>query len=389
MKLAIDGGNPVRDTLLPYGHQWIDKEDKEAVYDALGSDYITQGPKVEEFEKKIAEYCGVKYAVAVCNGTAALHLACKVAGVQKKDDVITTPLTFAATANAIVYCQGNPIFADIKEDTLNIDPADVENFISNRSKALISVDFAGNPVDYDELREICRKNKMVFISDSCHALGGEYKGKKIGSLADMTVFSFHPVKGITTGEGAMILTDNEEYCCQLKLYRHHGIEKNILKGGWYYEIFDIGYNYRLTDFQSALGISQLKKLDDNIIRRRYIASLYREAFKDIPEIIMQKENGGHAYHIFPVQFDLKKFKVDRLRIYNALRAENIGVNVHYMPLHLQPFYKEKYYYEKGDYPVSERYYDRAITLPLWARMTKLDALNVIEAVNKVVESYKI
>jgi perosamine synthetase len=393
-QLAIKGGTPVRGTMLSYGHQWIDEEDIASVVDVLKSDWITQGPKVDEFETNVAEYCGARYAVAVSSGTAALHAACTVAGISKGDEAITTPVTFAATANAVVYCGGKPVFADIRDDTLNIDPDEIRKKLSPRTKAILPVDFTGHPADLDEIMTIARERKSVVIEDASHALGAEYKGRRIGALSDMTVLSFHPVKHITTGEGGMVLTDNKGYYEKLRVFRHHGIIKNQSalrnEGPWYYEIPNPGYNFRLTDFQCALGISQLRKLDRFVERRRQIVATYNRAFADIDELTEPTELPyvKAAYHIYVVQLRTDKLKVDRKGVFEALRAENIGVNVHYIPLHLQPFYKREFGYNMGDYPRAERYYERAITLPVFPRMTDADVRNVIEAVQKVIQHYQ-
>ncbi len=389
--LAIHGGAPVRTEFLPYGHQWIDEQDIASVVEVLKSDWITQGAKVEEFENRMADYCGAKYAVAVSSGTAALHAACAVAGISRGDEAITTPITFAATANAIMYCGGKPVFADIKEDTLNIDPEEIRKKLSPRTRAILPVDFAGHPADLDEIRVIAEENKLIVIEDACHAIGAEYKKKGTGSLADMTVFSFHPVKHITTGEGGMIVTDNKGFYENLKTFRHHGIVKHSSReGSWHYEIDSLGYNLRITDFQCALGLSQMNKLDSFIRRRREIASGYNEAFAEVKEIIIpvEKDYVRSSYHIYVIQLRTGMLTVGRKEVLEAMRAENIGVNVHYMPLHLHPFYQRELGYNKGDYPRAERYYDRAITLPIFPKMSDHDVDDVIKAIKKVTLNYR-
>ena len=371
---------------IPYGHQWIDNKDIKEVVKVLKSEWITQGPKVEEFEKAVAKYCQVKYAVAVSSGTAALHAAYSIAGIGPGDEVITTPLTFSATANCIIHCGGKPVFADIQEDTLNIDPKEIEKKITKRTKAIASVDFAGHPCDYDEILKIAKKHKLLVIEDAAHALGSEYRGKKIGSFADMTILSFHPVKVITTGEGGMILINRKDFYEKLKILRHHGIIKKPEKGSWYYEIENPGYNYRLTDFQCALGISQLKKIDKFIKRRREIVAKYNKSFKNIKEIIIPKEKNyvKSAWHIYPIQVQ----GIDRREIFEQLQKQGIGVQVHYLPLHLQPFFQKKFGYKAGDFPKAEKYYQRAITLPLFPKMTNGEVNRVISTVKKVINLYK-
>jgi len=375
---------------IPYGHHWIDDKDIKEVTEVLKTDWITQGPKVEEFEKEVAQFCGVKYAVAVSSGTAALHAAYMAAGIKPGDEVITTPLTFAATVNTLLFCGGKPIFADIQEDTLNIDPKEIEKKITKKTKAIAPVDFAGHPCDYKEIRKIARKHKLLIIEDAAHALGSEYKEKRVGSFADMTILSFHPVKLITTGEGGMILINNKRLYERLKTIRNHGIIKKHQKGGWYYEIENPSLNLRLTDFQCALGLSQLKKIDRFIERRREIVSKYNKAFKDIKEIILPRERSyvKSAWHIYVIQLRLEKLKVGRRKIFEELQKEGLGVQVHYLPLHLQPFYRKKFGYKKGDFPIAESYYQRVITLPLFPKMTNKEVDYVINTVRRVISFYK-
>ncbi len=382
---------PTTKKVIPYGHQWIDDEDIASVVEVLRSDWITQGAKVDEFERKVAEYCGARYAVAVSSGTAALHAACAVAGISEGDEVITTPITFPATANAVVYCGGKPVFADIKEDTLNIDPEEIRNRLSGKTKAILPVDFAGHPADLDEIKAIAEERGLIVIEDAAHALGAEYKGRRIGSLSDMTILSFHPVKHITTGEGGMILTNSQEFYEKLKIFRHHGIVRdNLDKDSWYYEIHDLGHNFRITDFQCALGLSQMNKLDQFIQRRREIAARYNEAFAEMAEIVtpVEKENIKAVYHIYVIQLQLERLKAGRKEIFEALKAENVGVNVHYIPVHLHPYYQRKFGYKKGDYPKAEDYYERAITLPIFPKMSDEDVGYVIQAVKKVIANYR-
>jgi len=372
--------------IIPYGHQWIDKNDIKEVVNVLKSDWLTQGPKIEEFEKVIAKYCKVKYAVAVSSGTSALYLAYVAAGIKSGDEVITTPLTFAATANTIFFCGAKPVFVDIDEETLNINSKLVERAVTGKTKAIVPVDFGGQSCDYDEILKIAKKHKLLVIEDACHALGTEYKGKKIGSLSDMTILSFHPVKHITTGEGGMILTNRKDFYEKLKILRNHGIIKRPEKGGWYYEIENPSFNFRITDIQCALGLSQLNKIDKFLKRRREIAEIYNKSLKNAKEIIIptQKDCFKSAWHIYPIQIK----GLDKKEIFEGLQKMGIGVQVHYMPLHLHPFYKKEFGYKKGDFPIAEKYYERAITLPLFPKMTDNEVKKVISAVKILINFHK-
>jgi len=374
-------------TSIPYATQWIDDDDIAAVAAALKSPYLTQGPLVEEFEKAVADYCGVKYAVAMNSGTSALHAACHSAGITKDDEVITSPITFVASANAVLYCGGRPVFADVQEETVNIDPGEIKKKISSKTKAIIPVHFAGHPCDLEEIRDIAREHKLFVIEDAAHALGAEYKGSKIGSCkySDMTVLSFHAVKHITTGEGGMVTTNDKRLYQELMMFRTHGItrEASLLEkkdeDPWYYEMQELGYNYRLTDFQSALGVSQLKKLDNFVSRRREIVAQYHKTFSYLDGIIVPVEKSvvKSSWHIYPA-----RVSGDRRGIFDRLRGKGVGVNVHYIPVYLQPYY-QKLGYKKGICPNAESYYAQAITLPLFPKMSDKDVESVINIVKEV------
>jgi len=381
---------------IPYGKQWIDEDDIEAVVEVLKSDWLTCGPKVDEFERLIADYCNAKYAVAFSSGTAALHGAYNALGIKPGDEIITTPLTFSATSNGAVYCGGKPVFADVKPDTLNIDGAKIEEKINSKTKAIAIVDFAGQPCDFDAILAIAKKHNLPIIEDAAHALGSQYNGlagspQKIGSMADLTILSFHPVKTICSGEGGMVLTNSEEFFKKMRNFRHHGIVKKPEVGPWYYEIEELGYNYRLTDIHCALGISQFKKLDKFVARRRAIVEKYQKAFKSISEIILIKEESfaKSAWHIYPVQFDLAKLKIGRKEIFEQLGERGIKCQVHYAPVHFMPFYQKTFGYKKGDFPIAEQYYQRAITLPLFPKLTDKEVDYVIESVKEIVDSNRL
>lgn len=393
-KLAVHGGKPVRNNYLAYGRQTIDDADIQSVVNVLKGDYLTTGPYVKEFEEKVAEYVGAKYAVAVANGTAALHMACFAAGIKEGDEVIVSAITFAASANAVLYCGGTPVFVDIDPLTYNIDPEKIEKKITNKTKAIIPVDFSGQSVDMDRIKAIADKYGLIIIEDAAHALGSEYKGKKVGSQADMVEFSFHPVKPITTAEGGIVTTNNEDLYKKMMLFRTHGITRDSEAlednhGPWYYEQQVLGYNYRLTDVQSALGTSQMRKVEEFIKRRREIVKQYNEAFKDLNEIInpFEAEYSNSGWHIYVIKIKPELLEVTRKEIFEALQAENIGVNVHYLPVYLHPYYKGLGY-EKGLCPNAEDLYDNMITLPLFPGMTNEDVNDVVTAVNKVIDYYR-
>lgn len=370
---------------IPYGRQSISEEDIQAVEEVLRSDFLTTGPKIEEFEQSVCDYTGAKYAVAIANGTAALHAACFAAGIGEGDEVITTPITFAASSNCVLYCGGTPVFADIKPDTYNIDPKDIERKITDKTRAIIAVHYTGQPCDMDAIHEIARKHHLMVIEDAAHALGADYKGKRVGSLSDMTTFSFHPVKHITTGEGGMILTDNEQLYTRLKLFRSHGITRdaNLMtktEGAWYYQQLELGYNYRITDIQCALGISQMKRLDSFVARRRELVKRYQTAFASRKDIIcpIQQEGCNSSWHLYVIQVKDRKEKFDQLR------KAGIGVNVHYIPVYKHPYYQE-HGYQNVCCPNAEKLYEHIISLPLYADLTNEQQDYVIEQVKMDLE----
>lgn len=375
---------------IPYGQQWLDENDIKKVVDVLHSDWLTQGPKVQQFEDALCQYTGAKYAVAVATGTAALHLACLAADISKGDEAITSPITFVASANCIAYCGGKPVFADILKETINIDPEEIEKKINTNTKAIIPVHFAGHPADLEEIKAIAQKKNLTVIEDCAHAIGAKYKNTKIGSckFSDMSILSFHPVKQITTGEGGAILTNQEELYKKLLLFRSHGITKDRQEmvgyaGPWYYEMQELGFNYRITDIQSALGQSQLKKIDKFINRRREIVEIYNKEFSSLDEIILPVENDyvKSAWHIYYIR--LKDFS-KRKPVFEELKKNGLGVQVHYIPVHLQPYYQKQFGYKIGDYLKAEEYYNSTITLPLYPKMTNDDIEYVIDLVKKVI-----
>jgi UDP-4-amino-4,6-dideoxy-N-acetyl-beta-L-altrosamine transaminase len=388
MPNETDSTNPFRDTFLPYGKQWIDEDDIEAVVQVLKSDYITQGPAIERFERKVADYVGAQYAVAFCNGTAALHGACYAAGIGPGDEVITTPITFLASSNCVLYQGGTPVFADIDPHTYNLAPDQVAAKLTDKTKAIIAVDFTGQPAEMDKLAVFARDHNLILIEDAAHSLGAEYDGRKVGVWADMTMFSFHPVKHITTGEGGIIVTDREDLWEKLQLFRNHGMTRDpkLLQrndGPWYYEMQTLGYNYRMTDLQAALGCSQLDKLDRFVARRREIAARYNEAFSNIPGLItpFQHPKANSSWHLYTLRWDERIFPEGRNRAFKELRIRNIGVHVHYIPIYRQPYYK-RLGYTSQDCPNAESYYRTAMTLPVYPAMTDEDVADVIRAIQK-------
>lgn len=373
--------------MIPYGKQTIEQDDIQAVVDVLKSDFLTTGPKIAEFEQTVADYVGAKYAIAISNGTSALHAACFAAGIGPGDEVITTPLTFAASANCVLYCGGTPVFADVDPKTYNIDPEDIRRKITDRTKAIIAVHLAGQPCDMDAIHSIAREHGLIVIEDGAHALGSVYKGKKVGSMSDMTTFSFHPVKPITTGEGGMIVTDNEDFYKKMVLFRSHGITRDDSMmtrndGPWFYQQFDLGYNYRITDIQCALGCSQMKKLDRFLARRKEIVARYNEAFADCDNIITpyQLSDTESGWHLYIVQVK----NCDRRKVFENMREKGIGVNVHYIPVYMHPYYQE-HGYENVHCANAEEIYSHIISLPLYPGLTSEQQDYVIDTLKSLCE----
>lgn len=391
---AAAGGRPVRDTKIYYGHQYLDEADYQAVLDVLKSDYLTCGPKIDELEKRLCSITGAKYAVAVSNGTAALHVACMAAGVGEGDEVITTPITFAASANCALYCGAVPVFADIDEKTWNIDPESVRAHITERTKAVVAVDFTGQSTKLDELKEICREHHLVLITDGAHSIGTKYKGQPTGSVADMTTFSFHPVKTVTAGEGGAVTTNDPELYRRLVLYKAHGITRDAEQmsrepeGPWYYEQVELGYNYRMTDIQAGLLLSQLDKLEAFSKRRKEIVARYNEAFSKIEQVTVQEEipESDTTRHLYILRLNTEKLSINRREFFDAMGAENIVCNVHYIPVYYFPYY-QKLGYRKGICPKAEALYEEILTLPLHYGMTDRDVEDVICAVEKIASYY--
>lgn len=372
-------------TYIPYGTQSIDEDDIQAVVNALRSDYLTTGPTVAQFEKNVADYVGAKYAVAVSNGTAALHVACLAARIKEGDEVITTPITFAASSNCVLYCGGTPVFADINSDTYNIDPADIRRKITKNTKAIIAVHFTGQPCEMDEIHAIAKEYNLLVIEDAAHALGADYKGKRIGSISDMTTFSFHPVKHITTGEGGMITTNNDELYKKLVLYRSHGITRDNKvmttdEGDWYYQQLELGYNYRITDIQCALGISQMNKLNTFIEQRKEIVRRYNQAFSYVNGIIIpfEKEGCNSSWHLYVIQVENRK------EVFDKLRKAGIGVNVHYIPVYTHPYYQNNGY-ENVHCTNAEKLYKGIISLPIYPKLSEKEQDYVIKEVISAVQ----
>lgn len=383
--------------MIPYSRQWVEEEDINAVVNILRGDWLTQGPAIEQFEHAVAEYCGAKYAVAVSSGTAALHIACLAAGLGKGDTLWTSPNTFVASANCALYCSAKPDFVDIDSCTYNISINALEAKLSESEKRghlpkiIIPVHFAGQACEMEKIQWLCKKYGFTVIEDACHAIGGSYKGMKIGSckFSDMTVFSFHPVKIITTGEGGMVLTNNKDLYQKLILLRTHGINRDAFymedesDGDWYYQQIELGMNYRITDIQAALGLSQFRRIDKFVTRRNELAERYNKALSDLPLTLpWQHPDTYSAFHLYVIRLKLDKLKKTRKMIFDFLRQKRIGVNVHYIPVHTQPYYRKLGFFS-GQFPESEKYYDETLTLPLYPAMTDDEQDYVISSLKEL------
>jgi perosamine synthetase len=365
---------------IPYGRHALDDEDVEAVVRVLRSDWLTTGPAVAEFEAAFAATTGAAEAVAVSNGTAALHTAMHAVGVGPGDEVIVPTMTFASSANCVLFVGGTPVFADVDPSTLLVDPAAVESLITPRTKAIVAVDYAGQPCDYPALRAIADRHGLALVADACHSLGGALDGQPVGTLADVSCFSLHPVKHVTSGEGGLVTTGDPELATRMRGFRNHGIttdhRQRAESGAWFYEMVELGFNYRLTDFQCALGQSQLRKLDRWIQRRQELALYYDEVFADVAAVtpLAVREGVSHAYHLYVVQVD------GRDDVFARLRSDGIGANVHYVPVHLHPFYRERLGTAPGLCPAAEAAYERILSLPLFPDLTYDEAAFVARAV---------
>ncbi len=388
-RLALYGGEPVRRDLLPYARQALTEDDIAAVVEVLRSEWLTTGPKVAEFEEAFASYVGAAHAVSFSSGTAALHGAVFAAGLEAGDEAVTTPLTFCATANCLLFQGATPVFADVEAATLNLDPDEVRRRLSSHTKAILPVDYAGHPADLDEVLALSERHGLVVIEDAAHALGARYRNRSIGSVSHMTVFSFHPVKHLTTGEGGMVTTDDDTFAHRMRMFRSHGIDIDFRQresqNSWRYDMVALGHNFRLTDIGAALGHSQLHRLDANLARRSEIATRYTEAFLELPGVTCPrvKADVQPAWHLYPLRLDLARASCGREEIFRALKVEGVGVNVHYLPIHLHSYYRSRFGNRRGEYPIAEQAYEALISLPMFPAMADDDVQDVLDAVRKV------
>ena len=396
LKPAIINGKPVRSSFLPPFRHSIGEEEINEVVDTLKSDWVTTGPKTFNFEDIFSKKVDSKYAIAVSSCTAALHLAIVALGIGEGDEVITTPFTFAATAEVVENEKAKPVFVDVEKDTYNIDPARIEEKITDKTRAIIVVHYAGHACEMDRIMDIAKKNDLYVIEDAAHAIGSKYNNKSIGSIGDVTCFSFYATKNITTAEGGMITTNNEELADKMRILSLHGISKDAWKrysseGSWYYEILYSGYKYNMSDLQASIGIHQIGKLDQMQKRREEIADKYNKSFAEIPQLTTPtvKNYATNAWHLYPVQVNDDLLSINRNEFIEALKAENIGTSVHFIPLHLHPYYKEKYGFKGSSFPNAESLYNHEISLPIYPKMADEDVDDVISAVKKIINYYKV
>jgi dTDP-4-amino-4,6-dideoxygalactose transaminase len=394
-KPAIEGGQPVRNEYLQPFYPMIDDAEIDEVVNTLKSGWLTTGPKVKKFETLFSEYIGCKHSVALSSCTAALKLSTIACGIEQRTEVITTPLTFAATANILVQQNITPVFVDVETSTGNIDASLIEDKITEKTRAILPVHYAGHPCEMDEIMSIARENNLWVIEDAAHAVGAEYRGEKIGCIGDLTAFSFYATKNLTTGEGGMLTTNKDELEKRSRIESLHGMSKDAWKrytreGSWYYEIVTPGFKFNMTDMQASIGIHQLRKMSKMQKRREQLAARYNDAFDNVPEIdtTKVKEHVKHAWHLFPIFINSNLLKIDRAQFIDALRAENIGTSVHFIPLHLHPYYKDTFGFKRGDFPVAEDLYDREISIPLYPAMTDDDLSDVLKAIEKIVSFYR-
>lgn len=394
-QLASQGGRPQRKDFLPYALPLLGEEEKREVMKVLESGWITTGPRTFEFEKEIAAYVGAPHAIALSSCTAALHVSLAALGIGEGDEVVTSTLTFCSTANVVLHLNARPVFTDVERDTLTMDPSQLERKITPRTKAIVPVHYAGHPCRMDEIGAIARAKGIPIVEDAAHAIGATYNGKKIGTLSEASCFSFYAIKNITTGEGGAVTLGDEKLASKIRLYSLHGMSKDAWKrytsaGSWYYEVLYPGFKYNMTDIQSALGLCQLKKLETFLAMRRELASLYDEAFSAVDEITTLAVQSGatHARHLYPILLNLERLNIDRAGFIEELKAENIGTTVNFVPVHMHPYYRDTFGYERGDFPVAEDVFLRLISLPLYPKMSRHDAQDVVEAVKKVVSHYR-
>ena len=385
----FSNSNPVRNDFLVFGSPKIEQEEIDEVVECLKSGWIGTGPRVNKFENAFCDYIGSKYAIALNSCTAALHLSMLVSGVSIGDEVITTPMTFAATANAILHTGAKPIFVDVEKDSMNIDPTLIEKVISPKTKAILPVHFAGRPCNMDHIMEIAQKNNLLVIEDAAHAVEAKYKGKKIGNIGDMTCFSFYVTKNLVTGEGGMITTNNEEWSKKIKIRALHGMTSDARmryanENYKHYQVIAPGFKYNMMDIQASLGIHQLKRLDKNFDRRKEIWNIYNKAFENLPITTPSEEKDTvHGRHLYTLLLDLDNLKISRDEFLGEIVRENIGVGVHFISLHLQPYYKETFGLKKDDFPNSAFISERTVSIPFSAKLTEKDVQDVINAITKV------